>query len=222
MVASKELLETQILGSIISVAVRLRWSRNPKYYLDEWHGRWKSDGGVVSQQAFHHLDAIHYLLGDVLEIQSQGTRRRHNLEADDTSVGFFALENGALGTFEFTTALTGGDLEASIEILGTGGVLGVGGVALNEISILSIPSLSEAKKKEVINSSQEVPSGYGLGHLPLLRETVKRITAGVKNPVIPWEESVRTLQSIHAVYASQETGLPQRPGPQVQSSRLGI
>ena len=222
MVASKELLETQILGSIISVAVRLRWSRNLEYYLDDWHGRWKSDGGVVSQQAFHHLDAIHYLLGDVLEIQSQGTRRRHNLEADDTSVGFFALENGALGTFEFTTALTGEDLEASIEILGTGGVLGVGGVALNQISILSIPSLSEIKKKEVINSSQEVPSGYGLGHLPLLRETVKRITAGVKNPVIPWEESVRTLQSIHAVYASQETGLPQRPGPQVQSSRLGI
>ena len=222
LVACRELLDTQILGLIISVSVRLRWSRDQDYYLDDWHGRWKSDGGVVSQQAFHHLDALHFLLGDVVEFQSKGTRRRHKLEADDTSVGVFELQNGALGTFEFTTALSTGDLEASIEILGTGGVFGVGGVALNKVSFLSIPGLPDAQKTVILNSSQEVPSGYGLGHLPLLRKTVNQIIAGSRNPVIPWEESIRTLQSIHAVYASQETGLPQRPDSRVESSRLGI
>ena len=222
MVASKDLIDSGVLGSIISVAVRLRWSRHPDYYLDEWHGRWKSDGGVVSQQAFHHLDALHFLQGDVNSFHSVGARRRHNLEADDTSVGFFELKNGALGTFEFTTALTGQDLEASIEILGTGGVLGIGGIALNTITYLSIPGLTKNLTESVLNSSQEVPSGYGLGHLPLLRQTIERIVSGNAKPVIAWEESVRTLQSIHAVYASQETGLPQSPDSRVQSSRLGI
>jgi UDP-N-acetyl-2-amino-2-deoxyglucuronate dehydrogenase len=222
MISSKEIIDSRVLGSIITVAVRLRWSREPSYYLDEWHGRWKSDGGVVSQQAFHHLDALHFLLGDVYEFHSRGTRRRHKLEADDTSVGFFELKDGALGTFEFTTALTGQDLEASIEILGTGGVLGIGGVALNQVSFLSIPGLSEPQREKAFRSSQDVPSGYGLGHLPLLRKTIEQISSGGIEPVIPWEDSMRTLKSIHAVYASQETGLPQKPGSSVQSSRLGI
>ncbi len=222
MISSKEIVDSGVLGSIISVAVRLRWSREPGYYLDDWHGRWKLDGGVVSQQAFHHLDALHFLMGDVCEFQSRGTRRKHTLEADDTSVGFFELKDGALGTFEFTTALTGQDFEASIEILGTGGVLGIGGVALNQISYLSIPSLSAWQRENVLSSSQDVPNGYGLGHLPLLRKTIDQIASGSMEPVIPWEESIRTLRSIHAVYASQETGLPQRPGSSVQSTRLGI
>ena len=43
------------------ISAKVRWCREQEYYEDGWHGTWKMDGGVVSQQAIHHLDALQWL-----------------------------------------------------------------------------------------------------------------------------------------------------------------
>ena len=59
----KKIFENEDFGNIISAGVKLQWCRFQEYYNDEWHGRWKTDGGVINQQAIHHIDALFHLFG---------------------------------------------------------------------------------------------------------------------------------------------------------------
>ena len=59
----KELIEK--IGKIVSVSLSLLWCRYQNYYNDGWHGTWINDGGVINQQAIHHLDVIRYLFGPI-------------------------------------------------------------------------------------------------------------------------------------------------------------
>ena len=35
-----------------------------------WHGKWFSDGGVINQQAIHHIDAFNWIVGPVEKVCS--------------------------------------------------------------------------------------------------------------------------------------------------------
>ena len=56
----KKNFEKKRFGKVVTATVRLRWCRKQEYYNDAWHGKWFSDGGVINQQAIHHiLSLIH-------------------------------------------------------------------------------------------------------------------------------------------------------------------
>ena len=57
----KNALDKKLFGKIVSISVVLRWCRFQNYYSDDWHGTWKFDGGVINQQAIHHIDALNYI-----------------------------------------------------------------------------------------------------------------------------------------------------------------
>ena len=92
----KKLLTNNQLGKILKVNVRVNWCRYQSYYNDGWHGTWKSDGGVINQQAIHHIDILRWLFGPIIEISSYTTKRMNKLEAEDTAVACFKLKNGGL------------------------------------------------------------------------------------------------------------------------------
>ena len=46
----KNLLLKNHLGKILKVNVRVNWCRYQNYYQDNWHGKWKMDGGVICQR----------------------------------------------------------------------------------------------------------------------------------------------------------------------------
>ena len=52
--------------------------------------------------------------------------------------------------------------------------------------------------------SEEVPTGYGLSHGPLLEEIFDRIKKGVITPPISGSDSVPTVSLVHALYSSDE------------------
>ena len=55
----KEALVNNRFGKLNIGTVRVRWSRNQEYYnQDSWRGTWLHDGGVLANQASHHLDLI--------------------------------------------------------------------------------------------------------------------------------------------------------------------
>ena len=129
----KNELNKGVFGKIITASIRLRWARYQDYYEDEWHGTWKQDGGVINQQAIHHVDVMNWLCGPVTEVCATGGNLINNLEAEDTMVGIIKFKNGSFGTIEATTGLRPKDQEASISIVGDKAIATVGGIALNKI-----------------------------------------------------------------------------------------
>lgn len=193
-------------GKIITATIRLRWCRHQNYYEDGWHGTWAQDGGVINQQAIHHVDALNWLIGPVDSVCAAITNRLNRLEAEDTMVASLKFRDGALGTIEATTAVRPHDFEASLSVVGERGLVVVGGIALNKIETWKFVEPMDGDDEVAARYSQEVPNGYGLSHGPLLQETIDRLIAGVIEASVPVEGCIATTELIHALYSSHETG----------------
>lgn len=202
---AKDAIDSGLLGKIQTVAVRLVWSRSQEYYQDEWHGRWRTDGGVLSQQGFHHIDMARFLCGEVASVCSKGKALRHRVEVDDTSVGILEFQSGALGTIELTTAAPGKDIEASIKVVGSEGYIDIGGIALNKIESFYSERIKNKKmSKRFERYSEEFENGYGLSHYRVLKLFSQDIIEN-RNQYFSWIDTVKTLELIHALYVSQES-----------------
>ena len=57
LVKLRKTIQERKLGKINFVDAILLWSRNEKYYKVSWRGKYKTDGGVLANQAIHLLDA---------------------------------------------------------------------------------------------------------------------------------------------------------------------
>ena len=208
-------------GAVTSLSVRLRWSREQSYYEDGWHGTWKMDGGVINQQAIHHVDVLQWLFGPIMEVSAVIGNRLNRLEAEDTLVASFRTQSGSLGTIEATTAARPRDFEASLTVTAEGGVARVGGIALNLVEEFDFVSPRGDDAQRAKESSIQVPTGYGLSHGPLLREIADRLKAGRTDAPVNAIDSVHTCEVIHALYRSDELHGWVSVGEQTQSARLG-
>ncbi len=208
-------------GAVTSLAVRLRWSREQSYYEDGWHGTWRMDGGVINQQAIHHVDVLQWLFGPIVEVSAVIGNRLNRLEAEDTLVAAFRTESGSLGTIEATTAARPRDFEASLTVTAEGGVARVGGIALNLVEEFDfvVPSGDDMRRAQ--ECSVQVPTGYGLSHAPLLREIADRLLKGQRDAPVNAIDSVHTCEVIHALYRSHEVHGWVSVGGEAQSARLG-
>jgi UDP-N-acetyl-2-amino-2-deoxyglucuronate dehydrogenase len=208
-------------GKIVLATIRLRWCRYQDYYEDGWHGTWSMDGGVINQQAIHHLDALQWVCGPVTEVFAMQTNVLNSLEAEDTTVATIRLENGALGVIEATTAARPEDLEASISVLGEKGFVVIGGIALNKIDAWRFVEQMPEDKTIPEQYSQEVPTGYGLSHGPLMQDIVDRLNAGRTDPPIAGGDCLPTMELVHALYKSAEIDGAVKLGENQLSQRLG-
>ena len=48
------------------------WNRSKEYYNSSWRGNYKSDGGVLMNQAIHTLDLVVYLFGEIISLDAMG------------------------------------------------------------------------------------------------------------------------------------------------------
>jgi UDP-N-acetyl-2-amino-2-deoxyglucuronate dehydrogenase len=207
------------LGALVTASARLRWARFQDYYEDGWHGTWAMDGGVINQQALHHLDALQWICGPIESVCAAETRRANVLEAEDTLVATVRFASGALGTIEATTAARPIDLEASLTLTAERGSVSIGGIALNRVTSWRIEGQDE---DEVIRTaSREVRTGYGDRHVPILQAMVDAVAGRRSAPAVTGEEAAEVTRLIHALYRSAEEGgwvhLADRP----VSERLG-
>lgn len=219
--ALKKAVDGGRFGKIITAAVRLRWCRLQEYYEDGWHGTWAQDGGVVNQQAIHHVDAFNWLAGPVAAVSATITRRMNKLEAEDTLVAAARFASGALGTIEVTTAARPQDFEASLSILGEKGYAHVGGIALNKIEQWSFVDALPEDRTIPQEFSQDVPNGYGLSHGPLLQAVFDALRSGSIEPPVPAASGLETSKVIHALYASDEAKAWVELKDEPASARLG-
>lgn len=217
----KEVYDSGRLGAIVSAAIRLRWCRPQDYYEDGWHGTWAQDGGVINQQAIHHVDAMNWICGPVEAVCAAAGNRANRLEAEDTLVATVRFESGALGTIEATTAARPEDFEASLSVLGDRGLIQIGGIALNKIDMWRFVETEEGDETVAERFSQEVPTGYGLGHGPYLSDLTAALDAGATRAPVSAQEAVAAVDLVHALYASIETGGWVRLADKPRSKKLG-
>ena len=208
-------------GRIVSVSVRLKWCRYDDYYNDGWHGTWELDGGVLNQQAIHHIDVMNWIFGPIRRVIAKGDHLVNNLEAEDTLVGIVEFEDSSLGTIEITTAARPRDFEASISVTGSGGSAKIGGIALNNIEEWDFVQIDPRDQDVRRLFSESVQTGYGNSHAPLIQAVVDEVRKGSTKPPISISSVAATSSLIHAIYASEELGTWVSVVDKTLSNRLG-
>ena len=210
------------LGTPVSGTVRVRWCRDQSYYdFDDWHGTWLMDGGVTSQQAIHHLDALLWCMGDIEHVDASCATRLVRMECEDLCVATLRFRSGALGIIEATTATRPSDIEASLSVLGEGGVIVLGGLAMNRIEHWDFADRRGYDTTVKTDFFEFVPNAYGFGHNTLYQRVVASIRDG--GPVeVPGEEGLRSIRLLHAIYASHERETRVRMQDQPASRKLGL
>jgi predicted dehydrogenase len=203
----KEYINTNRFGKIFLGTVRVRWSRTQEYYdMDEWRGTWKYDGGVLANQASHHVDLLLYTMGEPLSVFAKSATFLHNIEVDDTAVAIVKFTSGALGIIEATTCARPYDLEGSLSILGEKGHMIIGGFAVNKILSCDFIDMDEAEKKFLMeNYLENPPDVYGFGHTRFYKNVVENLNHR-KKALVDGLEGLKSLELINAIYESAETG----------------
>lgn len=219
--AVRQALEEGRFGSLVLGTVRVRWCRTQDYYdQDAWRGTWQWDGGVLANQASHHLDLLEWMMGDVDTVYAATRTALVDIEADDTAVGVLHFSSGALGVVEATTATRPRDVEGSLSLLGSTGMVEVGGFAVNEVVQWQFDN--PAPNDDHVRSLTEVPPNvYGFGHQAYLTHVVDCIERGSPQ-LVDGLEGRRSLELIQALYESAATGTPVDLRLRQRASRLGL
>ncbi len=202
----REALEANRFGKLVLGTVRVRWCRPQKYYdQDAWRGTWALDGGVLTNQASHHIDLLEWMMGDVESVFAKSTTALADIEAEDTAVVILKFRNGALGIIEATTATRPKDLEGSISILGENGTVEIGGFAVNEMKTWDFSKSAEGDDAILEKYSVNPPDVYGFGHKAYYEHIVDCISNN-KVHLVDGLQGRRSLELINAIYESIETG----------------
>lgn len=202
----REALEQGRFGKLILGTVRVRWCRPQEYYDQApWRGTWAMDGGVLTNQASHHVDMLEWMLGEVDSVFARSTTALAKIEAEDTAVVTLKFRNGALGIIEATTAVRPKDLEGSISVLGEGGTVEIAGFAVNKMKVWNFVDPMPGDEDVMETYSVNPPNVYGFGHQAYYEHVVDCIKNNRRH-LVDGLEGRKSLELINAIYESIETG----------------
>jgi predicted dehydrogenase len=202
----REAIEEGRFGKLVLGSVRVRWCRRQDYYESEpWRGTWAMDGGVLTNQASHHIDLLTWMMGDVESVMAKTATRLVTIETEDTGAVIVKFRCGALGIIEATTATRPTDVEGSLSILGEKGIVEIGGFAVNEMKIWNFEDKRPDDDEVVTRYCKNPPDPYGFGHREYLKEVIESVQSE-KEAFVDGMEGRKSLELVNAIYESVETG----------------
>ena len=202
----REAVNQERFGKIFLGTVRVRWCRPQAYYdQDDWRGTWALDGGVLANQASHHVDLLEWMMGEVESVYARGMTALADIEAEDTAVVLLKFRSGALGVIEATTGTRPKDLEGSISVLGEKGTVEIGGFAVNEMKTWSFVEPLDGDENILQEYSVNPPNVYGFGHQAYYEHVQSCLTQNGPH-LVDGLEGRKSLELISAIYESIETG----------------
>ncbi len=221
-VKMREALEAGRFGKLVLGTVRVRWCRTQAYYdQDAWRGTWALDGGVLMNQASHHIDLLEWMMGDVESVFAMSARALADIEAEDTAVVTLRFTSGAIGVIEATTCARPRDIEGSISLLGERGSVEISGFAVNALRhwafVDPLPEDHDVGERFSVNP----PDVYGFGHRAYYEHLVDCIEHD-KRHLVDGVEGRRSLELITAIYRSIEAGREVRLRSLSEHTRLGL
>ena len=218
---AREALEQGRFGRLVMGTVRLRWTRDQKYYDSEaWRGTWAHDGGVFMNQAVHHIDMLTWFMGNVETVRSMAATRLVTIEAEDTGVAVLRFNSGALGVLEATTATRPKDLEGSISILGERGTVVIGGFFMNDLVTWNFADKQPIDDVVFEQYGKNPPDfGYNLGEY--LRGVIQSLQHK-RAALVDGLEGRKSLELITGIYESIETNQDVQLRFRPKKCRLGL
>ncbi len=216
-----EALKAGRLGDIHMVTARVRWCRPRSYYRQgAWRGTWAMDGGVISNQAVHHVDLLLSLAGPVHSVRAWGLNVTSNVEAEDTAVVVFEFESGAMGVIEATTAVSPHDIESSVSVLGSRGTVEVAGRACNQMRVWAFAEPREEDEAVLKEYGRPEMARLKVGHKRFYESVLEalRVDTSFSSDVLAGRH---TVEVISAIYESMETGQDVRLRFRPRFCRLG-
>ena len=163
------------------------------------------DGGVLTNQASHHIDLLEWMMGDVESVFAHSATALADIETEDTAVVAIKFANGALGIIEATTATRPSDLEGSISVLGECGSVVIGGFAVNKMQTWEFESKLANDERVLDEFSTNPPDVYGFGHKAYYEHVVECIASDGPN-LVDGLQGRKSVELINAIYESIETG----------------
>ena len=196
----KKEIKKKSIGDVALVDCTMIWSRSNEYYKTSWRGNYKTDGGVLTNQAIHLLDMLIYNFGEVASFDALAGFNKKKLQAEDMIIINFKHKNGILSNFKATTRADN-DYRSAIDIIGTKGRIIVKGISLNTFHKFKNKDLIFYKKhSEEFNLGMGPISGMGFGHKKLLDEFLNEKLKSSKDLEI--EKNYYLLKLIHSIYNS--------------------
>lgn len=218
----REALDEGRFGKLVMGTVRVRWCRTQDYYdQDKWRGTWERDGGVIANQAIHHVDLLSWMMGEVESVFAKSSTALVDIETEDTAAVIVRFRNGALGIIEATTATRPKDLEGSISVLGEKGTVEIGGFAVNEMKVWNFTEAQDSDAEILDKYSVNPPNVYGFGHKAYYDHVVDCVV-NKKQQLVDGLEGRKGLELISAIYESIETGQEVFLRFQPKRCRLGL
>jgi predicted dehydrogenase len=219
--AARRAFEAGRLGTLFLAGARVLWHRDQAYYdAEPWRGTWAQDGGVVTNQASHHIDLLLWFMGDPVSVFATGTRVLHRIETEDTATVLLKFRHGAAATVQATTCTQPRDVEGSISLFGTRGTVEIGGFAADSLRTWMLDP--ETPEDEIVRREWSAnPTEFAYNHQEFYRDVVQTIDGG-RRALSDGIQGRRSLEVIHAIYESMETGREVVLRFEPRKCRLGV
>jgi predicted dehydrogenase len=107
---------------VLGTVQMFSWRDEAYYRSDPWRGKWDTEGGgVLINQAPHHLDILQWLMGPVEEVVGRWANLNHPyIEVEDTALALLRFEGGGLGSITVSLSQKPG-IYTKIHIHGSNG-----------------------------------------------------------------------------------------------------
>lgn len=219
----KQALNAGRFGRLVMGSVRVLRCRDAKYYAaSPWRGTWAHDGGVLVNQASHHIDLLAWCLGEAESVIAHTATRLAKIEAEDTAIASVRFKNGALATIEATTCARPNDMDGSLTVLGENGSVVLGGHAADTVErwrFMGDAADAEERAKAEFGRNPKSPVSYA--HEQYLKAVVRCAQTG-EHPPVDGHEGRKSMDLIHAIYASAELGREVKLSEKLRSTKLGV
>jgi predicted dehydrogenase len=192
----KQVFSNGIAGKVFMVQVNCYWNRDERYYTkDNWHGTKQLDGGTLFTQFAHFVDTVYWLFGDIANVHARLRNFNHEDLADfeDSGVVSFELQDGGIGSFNFSTAVWNKNLESSITIIAEKGTIRVAGQYMDRVEYCNIKDY--ALPAGVNETKQSENHRYVL-------QNVVDVLNGRAEIATSAEEGMKVVEIIERMYAS--------------------
>jgi UDP-N-acetyl-2-amino-2-deoxyglucuronate dehydrogenase len=218
----KSAIDAGRIGAPALASIEVLGWRGPDYFaMDAWRGTIAGEGGgVLVNQAVHHLDLATWFLGPAREVDGWVTNVNHpEIEVEDSAVAVVRFDGGALATIIASNSqrpgLYGrihvhGSSGASVGVETDGGSIFVAGLSLPSIpriDLWTIPGEEDLPERWLeadlaALAAVDIASHY---HELQLRDVVGAILDG-RPPAVTGEDGLRTVALMDAIYGASRDG----------------
>ena len=196
----KELIRDGKLGKIYSFQLSCFWNRPEAYYTD-WKGSKDLDGGTLFTQFSHFIDLLYWLLGDVTAVKTISKNFAHpSIEFEDTGVVAFEMQNGAIGSLNYTVNSFEKNMEGSFTVFAENGTVKIGGQYLNELEYCNVAGIEKPNLP-----TGNPANGYGFyqgsmsNHDKVYENLMKALTDD-KHAFASAADGLKTVEIIQKIY----------------------